>query len=516
MMLMKEKRKMPRHNSILRIVFVGISLVLQVLWFLLLIQKLNNYSTYISLFTSILALTVVLRLYSKHTTSAMKMPWIMLILVFPVMGLSLYCMVEFIGAPIFTRKRLEKIRTIMEGKLPQDPGTAAELYALDPGISNQFRYLMEHVESPVYRDPAVKYYAEATDALEDMKQALEQAEHFIFMEYFIVEDAESFRQIREILCRKAKEGVEVRLRYDDIGSIGYVNLKFAKKLRADGIRCQVFNPAIPVFNLSMNHRDHRKITVVDGKVGFTGGYNLANEYFGLSHPYGQWKDTGLRLEGSGVRSLTALFLELWNLGGTVDHDPDRYLNASIPLPGARGFVLPFGDDPLSAERAAENVYMNMIAQAKESIWFITPYLIITDEMRHALGLAAKRGVDVRIITPGIPDKKIVYQMTRSYYNGLAIQGVQIYEYTPGFCHAKQCICDGRIASVGTSNLDFRSLYHHFENNVLIYGSDAIGDIRADFEALFPQCREVTEKYRSGRSAILRTTHCILRLFAPLV
>ena len=513
---MKEKRKMPRHNSILRLVFVGISILLQVLWMLLLTQKLNEYSTVISFATGILAFSVVLRLYSKHTTSAMKTPWIMLILVFPVMGLSLYCMVEFIGAPIFTRKRLSQIRTVMEGKLPQDPGAAAELCEVDPGIGNQFRYLMEYVGAPVHRDTDVKYYAEATDALADLKQALERAERFIFMEYFIVEDAESFREIREILVRKAKAGVEVRLMYDDIGSIGYVNLKFAKKLRDDGIQCRVFNPAIPVFNLSMNHRDHRKITVVDGKVGFTGGYNLANEYFGLSHPYGQWKDTGLRLEGSGVRSLTALFLELWNLGNAQDHDPSSYLDASLPNPGAKGFVLPFGDDPLGKERAAENMHMNMIAQAKRSIWFITPYLIITDEMRHALGLAAKRGVDVRIITPGIPDKKVIYQMTRSYYNGLAIQGVRIYEYAPGFCHAKECICDGEIASVGTSNLDFRSLYHHFENNVLLYGTDAIRDIQADFEALFPQCREVTETYRSGRSAILRTTQLILRLFAPLV
>lgn len=513
---MRGEERKASGNSILRLVFVGISLLFQMGWILLLVLKLNEHSTWISLLTSILSLSVVLRLYSKHTTAAMKMPWIMLILVFPVMGLSLYLLIEVFGDLGSTGKRLKAIRKKTQGMLTQNEDTFARMEKQDPSAANQSRYLKAYAGSPVYENTAVKYYAEAVDALEAMKQELEKAESFIFMEYFIVEDSSAFRELREILVRKARQGVDVRLMYDDIGSIGYVNLRFAKRLNDEGIRCKVFNPALPILNLFMNHRDHRKIMVIDGKVGFTGGYNLADEYFDRTHPYGKWKDTGLKLEGEAVRSLTAEFLEMWHANTKEEVDYSKFLNITHSVPNAVGFVQPYGDDPLGKERVAENVYLNLVSAAIETLYFITPYLIITDEMSSALGLAAKRGVDVRIITPGIPDKKTVYGVTRSYYAGLARQGVRIFEYTPGFCHAKQCICDGKVASIGTSNLDYRSLYLHFENDVLLYGCDAVQEIAKDFEALFPQCREVTEAYRSGRTAMLRTWQCILRLFAPLM
>jgi cardiolipin synthase len=210
-----------------------------------------------------------------------------------------------------------------------------------------------------------------------------------------------------------------------------------------------------------------------------------------------------------------MFLELWCIQKGKQEDLEKYRNICHSVP-ARGFVQPYADTPLERQRVAENVYMNLINRAEKSLYFMTPYLIITDEMSHALGLAAMRGVDVRIITPGIPDKKTVYAVTRSYYAGLAKQGVRIYEYTPGFCHAKQCICDGEIVSIGTSNLDYRSLYHHFENNVLLSGCGAVRDIADDFADTLSQCREVTERYQKGRGAMLRTWQYILRLFAPLM
>jgi len=303
--------------------------------------------------------------------------------------------------------------------------------------------------------------------------------------------------------------------YDDVGSVGYVNLKFAKKLNDRGIQCRVFNPALPVLNVFLNHRDHRKITVIDGKVGFTGGYNLSDEYFDRIHPYGHWKDTGIRLEGEAVRSLTASFLEMWNINTLKTEDFSRYLNMGH-IVSAQGYVQPFGDNPLGAERLAENVYLNLIFRAEKTLYFMTPYLIITEEMNRALGLAAKRGVDVRIITPGIPDKKAVFAMTRSYYAELVAQGVRIFEYTPGFCHAKQCICDGRTVCIGTSNLDYRSLYLHFENNVVFSGCDAVNQVAQDFGDTFSKCREVTQNYRTGRGKILLTWQYLLRLFAPMV
>ncbi len=510
---MKERKR--SGNSILRMVFVAVSFLLQIFWLLALTIKLNAYSGTLSLMTTVLSIVVVLRLNSKHTNTAMKMPWIMLILVLPVMGLSLYLMVEMLGDP-GVGKRLRAIREDMKDEIPAGADdTLQELEEIDLPSANQARYLWNCTRWPVYKNTAVHFYAEAKDAFEAMKADLEKAEKFIFMEYFIVEDGSCFREIEDILIRKRAQGVEIRFLYDDIGSVGKVNMFFAKRLVEEGIACRPFNPALPLLNIFLNHRDHRKITVIDGKVGFTGGYNLAEEYFDRKHPYGKWKDSGLRLEGEAVRSLTAAFLELWSVQNHQREDYGQYLNILHSVP-ATGFVQPFADNPLGQERAAEEVYLNLTSQSNKQLYFMTPYLIITDEMHRALRLAAKRGVDVRIITPGIPDKKMVYAVTRSYYAGLVRQGVRIYEYTPGFCHAKQCLCDGHIATVGTSNLDYRSLYHHFENNVVLYGCDAVRDIAADFAQTFPQCREVTEQYKEGRGAVLRTWQYILRLFAPLM
>lgn len=508
-------RSMGKGNGILRAVFVGFSLLLQVGWILLTIIELNQFSTVISLCSSVLASLAVLRLCSRNTNSAMKMPWILLIMALPVMGLSLYLLCEVMGTSRSIEKRLTGIRKEMSVYLPQSSQAMEEMECYGADFANQGRYLLNHGGSPVYQNTRTEYYSEAAEAFSAMKEALDQARDFIFMEYFIVDDEQAFQQLRDILTRKAAQGVEVRLLYDDFGSIGYVDLPFARQLNREGIQCMAFNPARPFLNLFMNHRDHRKITVIDGEIGFTGGYNLANEYFGLSHPYGQWKDTGLRLEGEAVRSLTATFLELWDVTTRRNSDYARYLSVTHCVP-SQGLVQPFGEDPLDEEPTAENVYLNMINQADRCLYMMTPYLIITDEMSRALGLAAKRGVDVRIITPGIPDKKTVYQLTRSYYSVLARQGVRIYEYTPGFCHGKQCYCDGRLASIGTSNLDFRSLYLHFENNVLLYHCPAVEAMGADFQKTFTQCREVTAQYRDGRPAMLRIWQCILRLFAPLM
>ena len=508
-------RKEKTENGILRLVFVAVALLIQILWILLRIRYLNAYSETIAAITAMLTVLVVLKLNSKPTNAAMKMPWIMLIMALPVMGLSMYLLFELLGDPGVGR-RLKKVREY----LGRDDNAQAEvlleeLSRQNPSVASQFRYLWNATDHPPCSNTCVQYYSEATDAFRDMKAELEKAERFIFMEYFIVQNGASFRELEEILVRKARQGVEIRLLYDDFGSIANVGREFSRRLAGEGIRCVAFNPAFPVLNLFMNHRDHRKITVIDGKVGFTGGYNLADEYFDRIRPYGKWKDTGLRLEGSAVRSLTSTFLELWYLQTRETEPADRYLDVRHRISG-EGILLPFGDNPLGEERIAENVYLNLIHQANRSLFIMTPYLILTDEMIHALGLAAKRGVDVRIITPGIPDKKTVYGVTRSYYAGLARQGVRIFEYTPGFCHGKQCICDGEIASIGTSNLDYRSLYHHFENDVLLYGCQAVEEMAEDFETLFPQCREVTETYASGRGSFLRLWQYILRLFAPLM
>ena len=501
-----QKRKRS-GNSILRAVFVALSFLLQLGWILVQILALNN-SPYIAAATHLVAFLAVLKLYSKPTNGAYKLPWIMLMMAMPIMGLSLYLLTQLALSPKSIQKRLKS----MKGKNAEYLQNDKILQGLAPEERNLAKYLQKYEGMPPWDGTDAKYYGETLDALADMKKDLEMAEKFIFMEYFILEDGEAFSQIREILERKAAEGVEVRLMYDDLGSIGTTSWRYAAELNQAGIRCRSFNPALPFLNLFLNHRDHRKITVIDGKVGYTGGYNLADEYFHYTKPYGHWKDTGLRIEGRAVRNLTASFLELWNVNERTEEDVAPYLEIDHRVE-AEGAVQPFGDSPLDGERSAENVYLTIINQAKEYVWLMTPYLIITDELRRSLELAAKWGVDVRLITPGVPDKKTVWSVTRSYYAPLVGQGVRIFEYAPGFCHGKMAVSDGCAASIGTSNLDYRSLYLHFENNVVLYRCAAVKQMAADFQEMFPVCREMTEAYRS---ATLRIWQCILRLFAPLL
>ncbi len=518
---MRTEEKANVKNSIGRATFVAFSVLIQVIWMLVLVKRFNEYDTWISMCTSTIALVVVLRLYAGNMNAAIKMPWIILILIWPIMGVSLYVLLGRTDITKGMRKHFEKIDKELDAKIWQDTDTLKQLEIQDLAIANQCRYIWNYGKYPVYRDTDVEYYAEAVDGFEAQKEAMKQAKKFIFMEYHAIEDAIAFGTMREILEAKAKEGVEVRIVYDDIGSVGFINTDFIKRMEAAGIQCRVFNQVKPVLDMFMNNRDHRKITVIDGKVGFTGGYNLADEYFNITHPYGQWKDTGIKLTGKAVYSFTVMFLEMWNSIKKTDENYDNYLITKTDIlekeaGSLTGFVQPYADSPLDDEYVSENVYLNMIKNAKKYIYFMTPYLIISDEMNRELGLAAKRGVDVRIMTPGIPDKKMVYRVTRSYYAGLVKEGVSVYEYTPGFCHGKQCVVDDEAAIIGTINLDFRSLYHHFENGVLLYDCQAVKDMKKDFDLTFPQCREVTEQYKSGRSAFLFTWQCVLRLFAPLL
>lgn len=513
---MRAEEKANVKNSVGRLMLAALSILLQIGWLLFIMIKLNAYSSIISLLSSLLALSLALRIYGKHENAAFKMPWIIVLLVFPVLGLCIYGLFGHKEVMAKIRKRFEKLDDELFPLIPQEKNVMEQLEQTDYAVANQCRYMENYGRFPVYRNTDVVFYAKAEDGLEAQLEELEKAEEFIFMEYHAIEEAESFARLKDVLARKAKAGVEVRLLYDDVGSIGFIDKDFIKRMEEIGVQCVDFNPVLPVLNIFMNNRDHRKITVIDGKVGFTGGYNLADEYFNITHPYGHWKDTGVKLTGDAVKSLTVLFLEMWNAMKQTDQDYKKYLPDVKYQAKEQGYVQPYADSPLDGEAMGENVYLNIIKHAKHRLYVATPYLIISDEMNRELGLAAKRGVDVRVLTPGIPDKKFVYKMTRSYYAGLVRQGVRIYEYTPGFLHEKQVLCDDECATVGTINFDYRSLYHHFENGVFLYRCEAIKDIEKDFEETIVKCKEVTEYYKSGRSAVLRGTQCLLRLFAPLL
>lgn len=543
---MRSERKTDTGNSVVRLVFVVFAVAVQIFFIYVLMAWLNNYSTWIHLVTELAAVLLVLTIYGKHTTSSMKMPWIVLITSMPLLGVILWFLMDSRLATHPMQKRFADIEEVLSVFMPQDEKMQAQLLSSDPAAGGIARYLWRKGGFPLYRNEGCLYYKDAAEALEAQLQDLSRAEKFIFMEYFAIEDKESFERIRTVLRQKVQEGVEVRLFYDDVGSIGFINGGFRKRMEADGIRTRVFNPVLPSMRVFMNNRDHRKITVIDGKIAYTGGYNLANEYFNVTHPYGEWKDAGIRLTGPAVRTYTTVFLEMWNAIRASDEDDHEFgrffpglsietegkpldLRSSLEIretPGkaqyevlddATGYVQPYADSPLDEEQIGENVYMSIANGAVKYLYFVTPYLILTDEMSRAITLAAERGVDVRIVTPGVPDKKITYQLTRSYYAQLVRKGVRIYEFTPGFCHAKCCVSDDRVATCGTINLDYRSLYHHFEDGCVMYQTHSVADVKNDLDQLIQRSREVTDRYRQGqRSIFLRIFHCLLRLIAPLM
>ncbi|MBO7453465.1 MAG: cardiolipin synthase, partial [Clostridiales bacterium] len=359
----------------------------------------------------------------------------------------------------------------------------------------------------------------AVDCMKDIIEEVKKAEKFIFLEYHAIENSTYFLKLADVLEEKARNGVEVRLIYDEVGSMVFINKDFIKDMEKRGISCRVFNPIVPTINVLMNNRDHRKITVIDGKVSFTGGFNLADEYFNLVSPYGYWKDTGVKITGKATINLTTIFLEMWNQIKQTDsiEKIQGFLSASDEAIDTKDgqLVQPYADTPLDFENVGRNVYLNIISAAKKYIYISTPYLIIDDETFSALSLAAGRGVDVRILIPEIPDKKFVYRATCSYATLLAKNNVKIYKFTPGFNHAKQIVCDDEIASCGTINFDYRSLYFHFENAALFTSPDAIASMKEDFENTFKISFEATETFsqRLKRTNILYDN--IVRLISPL-
>ena len=464
-------------NGVKRLCFSAVCILLEAAFIIAMITKLNQYAEIINLMTRLLAGVLVLKLYASDQTSSMKMPWVILILVFPILGVGLYLLIGLNGGTRKMRERYDQIDRELLPLLPNDSECRETLGRKIPKAGNISDYIQKNASYPVYQNTDVIYYDEAVKGLEAQLADLAKAEKFIFMEYHAIEDAQAWHKIQRVLEDRVKAGV------------------------------------------FLNNRDHRKITVIDGKVGFTGGYNLANEYFNFTHPYGQWKDTGIRLEGEAVRSLTVTFLEMWNAVSDKDKNDSDFTGFLVQTDyqaKQTGFIQPYADSPMDHEQVGEEVYISMVNKAEKYCWFMTPYLIITDEMSHALCLAAKRGVDVRIITPGIPDKKMIYNITRSFYHGLVKHGVRIYEWTPGFCHAKISVADDCMATCGTINLDYRSLYHHFENGCFMADCQAVLDIRNDLAATMDECREVTEQYSTGRSAYLRLGQLFMRLFAGLL
>ena len=472
-----------------RVLTVIPAAAVQALWILLLVKWLSPYAAYITLALSVAAVLLVLFIIIKRDETAYKILWLLVILTVPVAGALLYLL---FGNRRTARPLRKRLRRVQEAGQPAPLPCGGTPFEGEKRMEQTVRWLEHKTGYPLMRAEDVRYYPLGDAMYPDMLTDLRAAKKTIYLEYFIIEPGEMWQSIVDILAQKVREGLDVRVMYDDLGSISTFNFSNALALEKLGIRCVTFNPLLALKGTA-NYRDHRKMLIVDDAVAYSGGVNLADRYINREHPYGHWKDTGFRLTGAPVRSFTHMFLTFWNAFSLQKEEPMPMPPAAAAAePAAQdGWVLSYYDSPLNSEATSNRLYIDLLSQATDYAWFFTPYLMLGDDLLDAMLAAAQRGVDVRIIMPGIPDKKLIFRMSRSFYQVLLTGGVKIYEYTPGFVHAKSLVCDDRAATVGTVNLDYRSLFLHFENNSLFYRGSIVARVKEDFLATQSQCRDRT-------------------------
>lgn len=495
-------------------------LALQVFVILSSLNFFQDHFVYFSAASSVLSLIVLIWIINDNTNPYYKLAWVVPVMLIPVFGTVMYI---FVKTELGTRVMNKRILSLIEKTsplIPQSAETLEELGGISTGEKNLAVYMKEFAGYPIWKNTYAEYYPLGEDAFASMLRELEAAKEFIFMEYFIVERGVMWDAILEILERKAAAGVDVRFMYDGMCSLTLVPYRYPQKLIKKGIKCKMFSPIKPVLSTVQNNRDHRKILVVDGHTAFTGGVNLADEYINKYEKFGHWKDTAVMIKGEAAASFTIMFLQSWNITEPDSDDYGKYIRTDFPpLPkdrSAAGFALPYGDSPLDNENVGKNVYMDILNRAEKYVHIMTPYLILDNEMIQALTYAAKRGVDVIIIMPHVPDKLYAYLLARSYYAELISSGVKIYEYTPGFVHAKGFVSDDARAVVGSINLDYRSLFLHFECACYFYGSPVVAQVEKDMKETLKKCVMVTLEDCRRYSIPKKLAGRVLRVFAPLM
>ena len=505
-----------------KIVVTAFFFLLQIAFTVVLLLVLSVVSAWIYFAFSLLSLFICLFIMGKDANPGYKLAWVVPLLLVPLFGGMMY--ISF-GRTARLRRKARK--SLQEGydmtdSHYKDARLRTEKYIdeLDDDGRKLATLMMTQAGYPMYADTSVRYYPLGEDFVAALKEDLTKAKKYIFMEYFIIERGKCWDGILEILCQKAAEGLDVRLIYDDIGCLFTLPANYAKKLNAMGVKTHIFNKLKPTFNIRMNNRTHRKITVIDGLTAYTGGINLADEYINEVDRFGHWKDTAVRLEGEAANSFAIMFLQFWLLLEREITPIDAFLSA----PGtyshngvkAPGFVQPVASDPGKNVQSIEKGLMELINNADEYVYMNTPYLVPDNEFLTTLCLAAESGVDVRITLPHIPDKKTVFIMSRSFYPLLLKAGVKIYEYLPGFVHAKSTVCDDKAAYVGTCNLDYRSFYLHYECGAFMYDVPAIADIKSDYLKTLEKCKQVTYEEATDVTPFTKLARSVLRLFAPLL
>ncbi|MDO5096044.1 MAG: cardiolipin synthase [Peptostreptococcaceae bacterium] len=490
---------------------------IQIAIMLALFLWMSEYINYIYGGFTLLSLLTIVYIINSPSNPNFKLAWIVPILVIPIFGTLFYIYAQMEFGTKMIVSSLKTIRAKTNHLLVQDEDALKEVAERDPDIARVAKYLMNTGKFPIYKNSTAKYFPIGEEAFEEMVKQLKEAKHFIFMEYFIIESGIMLDTVVGILEQKVREGVEVRFMYDGMVSLAQMPNSYTDELEKMGINAKQFSPIKPILSTSYNNRDHRKIMVIDGRVAFTGGINLADEYINKKKRFGHWKDNAIMVKGDAVRSFTLMFLQMWNVDENIPEDYERYLRMPHGNTHCDGYMMPYGDDPFDYENVGENLYIDMIANAKEYVHIMTPYLILDDSMVNAMSFAAKSGIDVVVMMPHIPDKWYAYALARTYYEELIRAGVKIYEYTPGFVHSKVFVSDGMKATVGTVNLDYRSLYLHFECGVYLYGSEAVKEVEWDFKETLKRCHLITLEEAANFGLLQKIIgRFVLRLFAPLL
>lgn len=495
--------------------FVALLLILfQICIFAFLYLWLNTFFKLFSAIQILFSIVMILYLFNSGMDSSAKLTWLYLIMLFPVPTTIMLLISEKDIGHRITKNRVNQLIQETKDYLKVEDGLLNNRDLIESGTDDLHTYLNRSGCFPIYTDTEVEYLPLGEIKFERLLRELEKAEKFIFMEYFIIEEGEMWGRVLNILARKASEGVDVRVMYDGMCEAVLLTHDYPQRLNKIGIKCKPFTAIKPFFSTQYNYRDHRKITVIDGRVAFTGGINLADEYINKKIVYGHWKDAAIMLQGSAVQTFTLMFLQTWNID-EKEVNWNEVTGNSIPQK-PDGYVIPYGDSPLDDDKVGEKVYMDILYKAKEYVHIMTPYLILDDEMENAIIYAAQRGIDVKIILPGIPDKPLAYALAKSHYPRLVEAGVKIYEYTPGFVHAKVFVSDDEKGVVGSINLDYRSLYHHFECATYLYKCSCIKNIEDDFLSTLEKCRKVDADSIKKESIVYKTLGIILKPIAPLL
>ncbi len=506
--------KVTRHRPPVRLILTFLIILAEIYLIILSVTHLSEQRVWIYSAAELLAVITALSIINKRGNPSYKIMWIIFILLVPLFGVLAYLLWGGGRVMPHINRRMKRCINRYSAFLPNDDKTVSHLNYSDMIHSRQAEYIRREADAPVYDESESEFFAPGEKLMPRLLEELRRAEKYIFIEFFILAESSMWDEIFDILKEKAESGVEIKIIYDDFGSIKYQTKNFAKNLRRHGIEVSRFNPITPSINIFMNNRDHRKIIVIDGKVAFTGGINIADEYINRLERFGYWMDSAILVRGKAVKSFLAMFCTMWEfttlksidfLAHTADFETEN-----------DGFYIPYCDDPLNYKNPAAGIYMQILNNAQRYVYIATPYLILDNNMINALCLAAKSGVDVRISTPSIPDKWYVHPVTQYYYSELMESGVKIYEYTPGFIHSKMFLSDDKVATVGTINMDYRSLYLHFECGLWMCSTKSIGAIKQNFTDIFSESQEINPDEWKKRPLLMKLKQAVLHLFAPFM